>query len=63
MEDSRIVGKMMITGWKFSKKDDFIKVNETLYRSIIGKLKYAVHSRPDIVYVVGIVARISSNSK
>ena len=38
-------------------------MNETQYRSIIGKLKYVVHSRPNIAHVVGIVSRFSFNPK
>ena len=33
------------------------KVDATLYRSIIGGLRYLVHTRPDIVFVVGYVSR------
>ena len=51
----------MIIGNKLSKNDESTKVNQTLYRSMTGKLQYVVHSRPDIVLSVGIVARSSAN--
>ena len=33
------------------------KVDATLYRSIVDGLRYLVHTRPDIVFVVGYVSR------
>lgn len=32
-------------------------VNATNYKSIVGGLRYLVHTRPDISYSVGIVSR------
>lgn len=44
------------------KKDDGAKaVDATLYRSIIGSLRYLVHKRPDIAHSVGIVSRFMEN--
>ena len=34
-----------------------------MYRSMIGKIQYVVHSRPDIALAVGIVARFFANPK
>ena len=56
MEDSRLVGTPMCTGHKITKNDNFKEVDPTLYRSMIGKLQYVVHTRLDIALVVGIVA-------
>ena len=53
----------MIIRDKLSKNYEFSKVNQTLYRSMIGKLKYVVHRRLDIALSIGIVARFSSNPK
>ena len=63
MEDARPVGTPMVTRQKLSKNDDVAEVNQTLYRSMIGKLQYDVHSRPDIALAIGIVARFSANPK
>lgn len=57
MNECKPVGMPMVTGCKLSKEDDSKSVYEREYRSMIGKLHYIVHSRPDIAHVVGIVAR------
>ena len=56
LEDSKPVSTLMATGHKLTKNDESAEVNQTMYRSMIGKLQYVVHSRPDITLVVGIVA-------
>lgn len=53
----------MTTNCKLSKNDESASVDETLYRSMIGKLQYVVHSRLDIAHAVGIVARFSADPK
>ena len=63
MEYSRPVGIPMSIGYKLSKNDDSKEVDQTTYRSMIGKLQYVVHTRPDIALVVGMVARFSTNLK
>ena len=63
IEDSKLVSTPMVTRHKLSKNDESLEVNQTLYRSMIGKLQYVVHSRPDIALPVGIVARFFVNPK
>ena len=63
MEDSKPVSTPMVIGHKLSKNDESPKVNQTLYRSMIGKLQYVVHSRPNIALIVGIVVKFSTNPK
>ena len=53
----------MISGHKLSNNYEFAEVNQTLYRSMIGKLQYVVHSRLDIALFVGIVARFFANPR
>ena len=53
----------MSTRHKLSKNDDSTNMNQTLYRSMIGKLQYVVHNRLDIALVVRIVARFPANPK
>ena len=38
LKDSKLVSTTMVIGHKFSKNDDSVEVNQTLYRSMIGKL-------------------------
>lgn len=61
MEDSRLVGTP--TSHKMSKSDDSTKVNQTLCRSMVGKLQYVVHRRPGIALVVGIIFIFSTNPR
>ena len=37
----------MCTGLKLTKEDESKEVDQTLYRSMIEKLQYVVHTRPD----------------
>ena len=63
MEDSWPVGTPMCTEHKLTKNDDSKEVDQTLYRWIIGKLQYVVHTRPEIALAIGIVARFSANPR
>jgi hypothetical protein len=40
-----------------SKSSTCKQVDSTLYRSIIGSLRYLTHTRPDITYAVGVASR------
>ncbi|XP_066381982.1 secreted RxLR effector protein 161-like [Miscanthus floridulus] len=42
---------------KLTKASTAAKVDATLYRSIIGGLRYLVHTRPDIAFIVGYISR------
>ena len=61
MEDSRLVGTPMSIGHKLSINDDSKEVDQTTYRSMIGKLLYVVHTRLNIALAVGMVERFSKN--
>jgi len=63
IEDSKLVGIPMCIGLKLTNDDDSKEVDHTLYRSMIEKLQYVVHTRPDIALVVGIVKRFSTKPK
>ncbi|CAM8953553.1 unnamed protein product [Rhodiola kirilowii] len=51
------------THLKITKDDVGTKVNQTLYRSMIGSLLYLTASRPNIAYAVGVCARYQANPK
>jgi hypothetical protein len=57
MEDSKPMGTPMVTGCKLSLKDDSPKVDQTMYRSMVGSFLYSTTTRPDIMKVVGLVER------
>ena len=57
------IGTSMTNGHKHFKNDDSKEVDQTTYRSMIGKLQYVVHTRPDIALAVGIVARFLEKSR
>ena len=42
---------------KLTKANTAAKVDATLYQSIIGGLRYLVHTRSDIAFIVGYVSR------
>ena len=53
----------MITRHTLSKNDESTELNQTLYRSMIGKLQYVVHNRPNIALSIGIVTIFSTNPR
>ena len=61
MEDSKLVCTPMVIRHKISKNDESPEVNQTLYKSMIGKLQYVVYSRLDIALAIGIAVRFSTN--
>ena len=63
MEYSRSIGTLMSTGHNISRDDDLKEVDQTTYRSMIGKLRYVVHRRPDIALAVGMVEKLSADPK
>ena len=62
-EDSKLVSTPKVTSHKLSKNVDSTEVNQTLYISMIGKLQYVIHSRPDIALIVGITRYLKGTKK
>ena len=48
---------------KLTKASTATKVDATLYRIIVGSLRYLVHTRPDITFVVGYVSRFMKDPR
>ncbi|XP_066324261.1 secreted RxLR effector protein 161-like [Miscanthus floridulus] len=48
---------------KLTKADTATKVDATLYRSIIGGLRYLVHTKPNIAFAVGYVSRFMEDPR
>ena len=48
---------------KLTKASTTAKVDATLYRSIIGGMRYLVHMRLDIAFAVGYVSRFMEDPK
>ena len=46
---------------KFTNEEGGIRVNSTLYRSLIGSLRYLTHTRPDLLFSVGFLSRFMQN--
>ena len=63
MEDCKPVSTPMIIGCKLSKDDESKEVDQRLYRSMISSLLYVIASRPDVMQVIGQVARFQASPK
>jgi hypothetical protein len=57
IEDNKPMRTPMVTGCNLSLEDDSTKVDQTMYRSMIGSLLYSTTMGPDIMQVVGLVGR------
>ncbi|XP_050889993.1 uncharacterized mitochondrial protein AtMg00810-like [Lathyrus oleraceus] len=55
MDDANPVGTPMECGNKLSKHENGEFVDPTLYKSLVGSLRYLTSTRPDILYVVGVI--------
>ncbi|XP_050908831.1 uncharacterized mitochondrial protein AtMg00810-like [Lathyrus oleraceus] len=57
MDDVNPVGTLMECGSKLSKHENKEIVDPTLYKSLVGSLRYLTSTRSDILYDVGVVSR------
>ncbi|XP_066323513.1 uncharacterized mitochondrial protein AtMg00810-like [Miscanthus floridulus] len=48
---------------KLTKASTMAKIDATLYQSIVGGLRYLVHTRPDITFIVGYVSRFMADPR
>ena len=63
MEDNKPMGTPMVTGCKLRLEDDSPKVDQTMYRSMVGSVLYSTTTRPDIMQVIGIMGRFQYEPK
>ncbi|KAL0405883.1 UNVERIFIED_CONTAM: Retrovirus-related Pol polyprotein from transposon TNT 1-94 [Sesamum latifolium] len=56
--DCNPVNTPMETNLNLSKFEDEEKVNQTLFKSLVGSLRYLTCSRPDILFAVGVISRL-----
>ncbi|XP_048618548.1 uncharacterized mitochondrial protein AtMg00810-like [Brassica napus] len=57
MDDSNPVCTPMECGVKLSKEEEGESVDPTLFKSLVGSLRYLTCTRPDILHAVGVVSR------
>jgi hypothetical protein len=57
MENCNSCSTPMEVRLQLSNKSTSEEVDATMYRSLVGSLRYLVHTRPDISYAVGYVSR------
>ncbi|GJX45427.1 protein kinase, ATP binding site-containing protein [Tanacetum coccineum] len=63
MMDSNDTKIPMDPGTKLVKAEDGNTVDATYYRSLIGSLRYLLHTRPDLSYSVGLLSRFMQDPK
>ncbi|KAM2249834.1 hypothetical protein ACFXTI_004418 [Malus domestica] len=57
MDKCNIVNTSVANGLKLSKEEECEFVNSTVYKSLVGNLRYLTITIPNIVYGVGLVSR------
>eukprot|EP00253_Pinus_taeda_P026332 PITA_26332 len=63
MEDYKLAPSPFQSGAKISFTCTSLEVDVTLYRQLVGKLLYLTHTRPDLSFVIGLVARFMQNPR
>lgn len=63
MEDYNPISMPILTRCKLNKDDESPNINQTYYMSMVCILLYVTTSRPDIMQVVGYVARFQATPK
>ena len=57
MLESNEVNSPIIPGFKISKDEDGISVNDTHYKQLVGSLMYLTATRPDMMFVTCLISR------
>ncbi|XP_057982378.1 uncharacterized mitochondrial protein AtMg00810-like [Malania oleifera] len=61
MKDCNLVSTSTEFGLKLNKDHEGKKVDNTLYKQIVGSLMYLTVTRPDIMYSVSLISRYMEN--
>jgi len=62
MKDCNSVKNPIVPGTVLSREGE-VSVNPTLYKQLVGSLMYVTVTRPDIMYVVGLISRYMTDPK
>ncbi|KAH9681198.1 hypothetical protein KPL71_026879 [Citrus sinensis] len=63
MNDCKLISTPVECGVKLSKHDEGEDIDSTFLKSLVGSLCYLTCTRPNILYVVGLVSRYMENPK
>ncbi|KAH9697038.1 hypothetical protein KPL71_023433 [Citrus sinensis] len=63
MNDCKPISTPVECRVKLSKHDEGEDIDSTFFKSLVGSLRYLTCTRPDILYVVGLVSRYMENPK
>ncbi|KAM1350470.1 hypothetical protein ACFX2F_004419 [Malus domestica] len=61
MDDCKPISTPVECGVKLTKQDKVENVDPTFFKSLVGSLRYLTCTRPDILYVVGLVSHYMEN--
>ncbi|CAL2237913.1 unnamed protein product [Prunus armeniaca] len=57
MLESNEVNSSIVPGFKISKDEDGIAVDETYFKQLVGSLMYVTATRPDMMFVTNLISR------
>ncbi|KAL0313353.1 UNVERIFIED_CONTAM: Retrovirus-related Pol polyprotein from transposon TNT 1-94 [Sesamum radiatum] len=63
MIDSNSVGSPIVPGFKVSKDDDGVSVDDTYYKQLVGSLMYLIATRPDMMFATCLISRYMAKPK
>ena len=63
MKENKPMSTPMVIGCKLILEHDSPKVDQMMYKSMVGSLLYSTTKRPDIMQVVGLMGRFQSAPK
>ena len=61
MMDNNLLATPLEQKIKLGTHQNFEKINTTVYDSILGKFCYLTHSKPDLMFSVGLLSRFMEN--